>query len=129
MKKKGFSYKNDTGQAASTVGGMSASEVIDEGQRIGNANDKEEDMSMARHPGVLLISSYQALCDDEKDWPNVEAKERCGIQVTLYYTYLYLDRPFLVGKHRESEEKKTLAIQSLARPTKQLLINPRPLCV
>lgn len=70
-------------------GGISASEIIDKGQHVGNANAKEENMSMARHPGDLLISSYQALCDDEEDWPNVEAKEQCGVQVS-YISHFFI---------------------------------------
>jgi hypothetical protein len=81
-------------QAVSTVGasGISATEIIDEAPCVGNTNAKEEDITMVRHPGDLLITSYQALSDDEKDWPNVEAKEPCGFQVMLYF-HISLTRP------------------------------------
>ena len=46
----------------------------------------EEDISLKQHSGDLLISesSYEAQCNDKKDWPNVEAKDQFGVQVTLY---------------------------------------------
>jgi hypothetical protein len=89
--RKRVSVKNYSQQAASiaTVG------VLDKGPHTGrsNAKAKEEDIiSMKRHPGDLLsISSYQALCNDKKDWPNVEAKDQCAVQVMLYLPYFHLD--------------------------------------
>ena len=80
MGKKRVSLKTHTGQAASTVGG--------------NAKAKEEDISPKHHPGDLIISSYQAKCNDKKDWPNIKAKDQCGVQVTPYLPYLHLDHQF-----------------------------------
>jgi hypothetical protein len=90
--KKRVSLKNCTRQAASSVG-----PGIDEGPYRGNAaKAMEEDISMKRYPGDLSISSFQELCNDQKDWPNVETKDQCGVQVTLYLPCLRLDRRFLI---------------------------------
>lgn len=68
---------------------------VDKGPHRVNVKAEEEDI---RHPGLLSISSYQALCNDKKDWPNVEARDLCGVQVTLYLPCLHLDRQFLIGE-------------------------------
>jgi hypothetical protein len=79
-KKRGL-LKNYTRKAASTM-----TVGVDKIRHRGNAKVEEEDISMKQHPGDLLISesSYEEQCNDKKDWPNVEAKDQFGVQVTLY---------------------------------------------
>lgn len=81
MSKKRGLLKNYARQAASTV----TVGVVDKVPHRGNAK-AEEDISMKQHPGDLLISesSYEALCNDKKDWPNVDAKDQFEVQVRLY---------------------------------------------